>query len=51
MDDDGVERLKGIDLELRQGEILGIAGVAGNGQSELLQVPWRVSQRYRPHPP
>lgn len=38
VDDDGVERLKGIDLELRQGEILGIAGVAGNGQSELLQV-------------
>ena len=38
MDDDGVERLKGISLDLRQGEILGIAGVAGNGQSELLQV-------------
>ncbi len=38
VDDDGVERLKGISLDLRQGEILGIAGVAGNGQSELLQV-------------
>ena len=37
-DDDGVERLKGIDLQVRGGEILGIAGVAGNGQSELLQV-------------
>lgn len=37
-DDDGVERLKGIDLNVRQGEILGIAGVAGNGQSELLEV-------------
>ncbi|MFT3688753.1 ABC transporter ATP-binding protein [Paenirhodobacter sp.] len=33
----GVERLKGIDLTLRAGEILGIAGVAGNGQSELLE--------------
>ncbi|WP_126974605.1 ABC transporter ATP-binding protein [Frigidibacter oleivorans] len=37
-DADGVERLKGIDLEIRAGEILGIAGVAGNGQSELLKV-------------
>jgi simple sugar transport system ATP-binding protein len=35
-DDQGVERLKGISFEIRAGEILGIAGVAGNGQSELL---------------
>ncbi|KAF0862747.1 ABC transporter ATP-binding protein [Pseudomonas sp. LD120] len=28
--------LKAIDLNLRRGEILGIAGVAGNGQDELL---------------
>ena len=38
VDGDGVERLKGIDLEVHAGEILGIAGVAGNGQSELLEV-------------
>ncbi len=35
-DEHGVERLKGIKLDIRAGEILGIAGVAGNGQSELL---------------
>jgi simple sugar transport system ATP-binding protein len=37
-DDKGVERLKGVSLDVRAGEILGIAGVAGNGQSELLEV-------------
>ena len=37
-DGDGVERLKGVSLTVRAGEILGVAGVAGNGQSELLQV-------------
>jgi simple sugar transport system ATP-binding protein len=35
-DDHGVERLKGVSFTIRAGEILGIAGVAGNGQSELL---------------
>lgn len=38
VDQVGVERLRGIDLDLRAGEILGIAGVAGNGQSELLEL-------------
>jgi len=38
VDDDKVERLRGISLDVRAGEILGIAGVAGNGQSELLEV-------------
>jgi len=36
VDEHGVERLKGVSFEIRAGEILGIAGVAGNGQSELL---------------
>ncbi len=37
-DAQGVQRLQGIDLQLRGGEIVGIAGVSGNGQSELLEV-------------
>lgn len=32
----GLEALKGLNLELHRGEILGIAGVDGNGQSELI---------------
>jgi simple sugar transport system ATP-binding protein len=36
-DEHGVERLKGVSFAIRAGEILGIAGVAGNGQSELLE--------------
>lgn len=38
IDEKGVERLRGIDLHVRAGEVLGLAGVAGNGQSELLEV-------------
>jgi ABC-type uncharacterized transport system ATPase subunit len=36
-DDLGVARVKGVSLAVRAGEIVGIAGVAGNGQSELLE--------------
>ncbi|MDD9706450.1 ABC transporter ATP-binding protein [Seohaeicola sp. SP36] len=34
----GVERLRGVSFTIRAGEVLGLAGVAGNGQSELLEV-------------
>jgi simple sugar transport system ATP-binding protein len=35
-DQRGIERVKGVSFDLRAGEIVGIAGVSGNGQSELL---------------
>ncbi len=38
IDDRGVRLLDDVGLELRAGEIVGIAGVSGNGQSELLQI-------------
>ncbi|MEE2774935.1 MAG: ABC transporter ATP-binding protein [Pseudomonadota bacterium] len=38
VDKKGIYRLKDISFEIKAGEILGIAGVAGNGQSELLEV-------------
>lgn len=36
-DSRGITAVDNLDLELRKGEILGIAGVDGNGQSELIE--------------
>ena len=35
---DGVDRLKAVDFHLRAGEVLGIIGVSGNGQTVLAQL-------------
>jgi general nucleoside transport system ATP-binding protein len=37
-DEKGMPALRGVNLQVRRGEIVGIAGVAGNGQRELTEV-------------
>lgn len=35
--DKGIQSLNGVDIDVREGEIVGLAGVAGNGQNELAE--------------
>lgn len=47
LDDRGKPVLKDVSFLLRQGEILGLAGVEGNGQSELVEVLTGLRAPYR----
>lgn len=37
VNEDGIDKLKDVSFEIRRGEILGVAGVEGNGQTQLLR--------------
>ncbi len=37
LDEKNIEKVKNISFDIHEGEIIGIAGVAGNGQTELLE--------------
>jgi simple sugar transport system ATP-binding protein len=41
--DNGLEAVSGVNLTVHNGEIVGIAGISGNGQRELVEVLGRVS--------
>ena len=47
IDDAGVQRLRDVSLNVRAGEILGVAGVAGNGQSVLSVHPNQFGHLHR----
>ena len=44
--DKGLPALRGVSLKVRQGEIVGLAGVAGNGQRELADVITGLRKRH-----
>ena len=47
-DSRGLEAVRGASFEVRAGEIVGLAGVDGNGQSELVEAITGLVQRRRP---
>lgn len=42
----GVHKVKGISFKIKSGEILGIAGVEGNGQAELVEIITGLCKNY-----
>ena len=46
-DERGIDAVKGVSLELSEGEILGIAGVQGNGQRELAEAIAGIRKIYK----
>ena len=38
-DDRGIEKVRGVSFEVRAGEIVALAGIDGNGQTELIDAP------------
>jgi simple sugar transport system ATP-binding protein len=46
-DDRGIEKVRGVSLQVRVGEIVGIAGVDGNGQTELVEAITGLHRRER----
>lgn len=45
-DGQGVHKIRGMDFEVKGGEILGIAGVEGNGQAELVKILAGLCKNY-----
>ena len=43
----GIDALKGINLKIRKGEIMGVAGVSGNGQKELAEALTGLQKIYK----
>jgi len=43
-DKDGIERVKGVSFDIKKGEILGIAGVAGSGQQHLSEALYGLTR-------
>ena len=46
-DDRGLEKVRGVSFDVRAGEIVAIAGVDGNGQTELIDAITGSSRRRR----
>jgi simple sugar transport system ATP-binding protein len=46
-DDRGIEKVRGVSLQVRAGEIVGVAGVDGNGQTELIEALTGLRRAHR----